>query len=185
MAVSLVRRAFTVAEYHRMAEAGILHEDDRVELLEGEIVEMSPIGDRHANCVARLTMLLPGRVSGRAIVWVQNPVRLSERSEPQPDVALLWFRPDFYPRHPGPADVLLLIEVSETSLDTDRAVKVPLYARAGIPEVWLVDLLGEVVEVFREPGPEGYGRVERVGRGGRVVPGALPDLFVNVDDILG
>ncbi|MBI4634928.1 MAG: Uma2 family endonuclease [Candidatus Rokubacteria bacterium] len=184
MAISLVRRAFTVEEYYRMAEAGILHEDDRVELLEGEIVEMAPIGDRHAQCVDRLTNTLAVRAAGRAIVRVQGPVRLSMRSEPQPDIALLRFRPDFYPRHPGPADVLLLIEVAETSLETDRA-KVPLYARAGIAEVWLVDLAGEAVEVFREPGPGGYGRVERVGHGGRVTVPALPDVTFPVDEILG
>lgn len=185
MAISLVRRAFTVEEYCRMAEAGILGQDDRVELIDGEIVEMTPIGDRHAVCVRRLDAILQARVAGRAVVSVQSPVRLSERSEPQPDIALLRFRADFYPRHPGPADVLLLIEVAEASLEIDRAVKAPVYARAGIPEVWLVDLAGEAVEVFRAPGPGGYGRVERVGRGGRVAPEGLPDLGLAVDEILG
>ncbi|MBI4634933.1 MAG: Uma2 family endonuclease [Candidatus Rokubacteria bacterium] len=184
--MSLTRRAFTVEEYHRLAQVGILGEDDRVELLEGEIVEMRPIGSRHARCVTDLDDLLHERVRGRAIVRVQNPVRLSERSEPQPDVALLRPRPDRYASgHPGPADVLLLIEVAETSLETDRGVKVPLYARTGIAEVWLVDLSGEAIAVFREPGPGGYGGVERVGRGGRVAPAVLPDLALGVDEILG
>ncbi len=134
MTPRLLRRPFTVAEYHRMAEAGVLGEDDRVELLEGEIVQMTPIGSRHAACVARLTHLFVDRLQGRAQVNVQNPVHLSERSEPQPDLALLRPRPDFYARaHPGPADVLLLVEVAETSSDVDWTVKIPLYAGAGVP----------------------------------------------------
>lgn len=136
MSVQLLRRSFTVEEYHRMAEAGILREDDRVELLEGEIVEMTPIGSRHAACVDRLNQLGVRGVGPRAIVRVQSPVRLGERSEPQPDLTLLRARPDFYAHaHPGPADVLLIIEVAEASADADRTVKMPLYARAAIPEV--------------------------------------------------
>ena len=118
-----------------MAEAGILTADDRVELLDGEIVEKTPIGSRHAAAVDRLTNALTRTLADRAIVRVQNPIRLSERSELQPDLALLRPRPDFYEHaHPGPADVVLVIEVAETSGDVDRLVKVPLYARAGIPE---------------------------------------------------
>jgi Uma2 family endonuclease len=185
MAVSLSRRAFTVDEYTRMAEAGILGEDDRVELLEGEIVEMTPIGNPHGACVDRLARLLQRRVGDRAIVRVQGSVRLSERSMPQPDIALLRPRDDFYAtRAPGPADLLLLVEVADTSLETDRGVKVPLYARTGVPEAWLVDLTGEVVEVYRGPGPAGYGRVERLGRGGRVAVGALADVGLAVDELL-
>jgi Uma2 family endonuclease len=134
MGVQVQRRLFTVEEYHRMAEAGILSEDDRVELIEGELVTMSPIGSRHAACVARLTALL-FPVGGRGILWVQNPIRLGARSEPQPDVALLRYRPDFYASaHPGPEDVLLVVEVAETSADADRSLKIPLYARYGIPK---------------------------------------------------
>ena len=156
---------FTVDEYHRMAEVGLLGEDDRVELLEGEIIDMSPIGSRHAACVNRLTRLLATGLGDRAIVAVQNPVRVSDLSEPQPDLAVLRARDDFYAEQlPGPADVLLLIEVADTSLAFDRHVKVPLYARAGVPEVWVVDLDGEVVEVFRGPGPEGYADAARAGR---------------------
>ncbi|GIW50689.1 MAG: hypothetical protein KatS3mg081_0044 [Gemmatimonadales bacterium] len=156
MAVQLMKRRFTVAEYHKMAEAGILGEDDRVELLEGELVAMAPIGSRHATCVRRLNYLLSRGVGERAIVDVQNPIRLSEYSEPQPDLALLKPRPDFYAAaHPGPEDVLLVVEVAETSADYDREVKIPLYARAGIPEVWLVDLAGAQIETFRQPAQGG------------------------------
>ena len=186
MAVQLLRRSFTVAEYHRMAEAGILREDDRVELVEGEIVQMTPIGSRHAACVMRLVQLLSRQLGQGVLVNVQNPIRLGEYSEPQPDVTLLRFRPDFYAQsHPGPTDVLLAVEVAETSAVYDRDVKLPLYARAGIPEVWLVDLSAEGMEVHRDPTAQGYRQVRRVGRGERVTPGVFPELDLAVDDILG
>jgi Uma2 family endonuclease len=154
MAVQALRRLFTADEYHRMTQAGILSEDDRVELIEGEIVQMSPIGSRHARCVRLLNRIFSKGVGDRAIVDVQNPIRLGERLEPQPDVALLRPRPDFYAGvHPGPEDVLLIAEVMERSAAFDREVKAPLYARSGIPEVWWVDLEEEVVEVYREPSP--------------------------------
>jgi len=186
MAVQLLKRLFTVAEYHRMAEAGILGEDDRVELIDGEVVKMAPIGIRHATCVRRLNRLFSKWVGERAIVDVQNPIRLEEHSEPQPDLALLRPRPDFYAaEHPGSEDVLLVVEVAETSAAFDREVKVPLYARFGVPEVWLVDLAGEQVEVFRQPTPQGYRTVQTVRRGESVAPLLLPDLYLGVDALLG
>lgn len=140
-----------------MVAAGILREDSRVELIEGEIVEMGPIGSRHAGCVNRLTTLLASLVQQKAVVAVQNPIRLSPRSLPQPDLALLKYREDFYAgAHPGPADVLLVVEVSDESAAYDRDVKVPLYARAGIAEVWLVVLPEKLVEVYRHPSPRGF-----------------------------
>jgi len=185
MTVQLVRRLFTVADYHKMAEAGILGEDDRVELLNGEIVAMSPIGSRHAACVDRLTQYLVVRVAGRAIVRVQNPIRLGEHSEPQPDVALLKPRPDFYAEaHPGPEDVLLVVEVAETSAAVDREVKVPLYARFGVPEVWLADLAGEQIEVFRQPSAQGYRELRVLRRGDSLAPILLADLLLPVDAVL-
>ena len=186
MSVQVVRRSFTVEEYYRMVEAGILSEDDRVELLEGEIVEMPPIGSRHASSVDRLNRLFSQRVGDRALVRVQNPVRLGPRTEPQPDLALLRPRPDYYAQaHPGPEDVFLVVEVGETSADFDREVKIPLYARAGISEVWLLDLGGGHVEVYRGPTVQGYREVRRVQRGQRLAPEALPDLDLAMDDILG
>jgi Uma2 family endonuclease len=184
--VQLTRRLFTVAEYHKMAEAGILSEDDRVELLEGEIVAMSPIGSRHAGLVNRLNRLFSQRAGDQVVVSVQNPVRLGGYSEPQPDLALLRPRADFYTSsHPGPEDVLLAVEVAETSAAVDREVKVPLYARFGVPEVWLVDLAGDQVEVFREPSAEGYREVRVLRRGESLAPAFLPDLLVPVDAVLG
>lgn len=184
MPVRLLKRHFTVEEYHRMAQAGILSEDDRVELVEGEIVEMVPIGSRHAACVGRLTALFSAAQTG-GIVWVQNPIRLGEHSEPQPDLTLLRPRGDFYASgHPGPQDVLLVVEVAETSADADREVKVPLYARAGVLEAWVVDLHGEVVEVYRKPSPEGYLEVQRVRKDQSLSVEAFPDLSLSVDEIL-
>src|SRR5437868_12357745 len=141
MSVQIARRHFNVAEYYKMAAAGVFSEDDRVELIEGEIVEMNPIGSRHAACVGRLTKLLERLTGDRAIVWVQNPVQVSDYSEPLPDVALLNPRDDFYSQAtPQATDVLLIIEVAESSLEYDRSIKLPLYARSGIVEVWLVNL---------------------------------------------
>jgi len=186
MSLQLLRRAFTVDEYHRMAQAGIFSEDDRVELLQGEIVTMAPIGSRHQACVDRLTGLLSLQVAKRAVVRVQGPVRLDEHSEPQPDVALLNVRADYYAQaHPRPEDVLLVVEVAETSAEADRDIKVPLYARAGIAEVWLVDLSGESIEVFQRVSPQGYQEVRRVRRGDRLTPRAIPDLDLAVHDLLG
>lgn len=186
MVVQVAKRLFTVDEYYQMAQAGILSEDDRVELIEGEIVEMTPIGSRHAACADRLNQFFSERVRGRAIIRVQNPIRLSEYSEPQPDLALLQPRSDFYAQaHPEPENVLLVVEVAETSADSDRSVKVPLYARAGVPEVWLVDLAGECIESYRKPSPKGYGEVRRMWRGEHFSPQAFPDVKLAVDDVLG
>jgi len=186
MSLPLARRRFTVEDYHRMGEAGILSEDDRVELIEGEIVEMTPVGSRHAGCVNRLVRLFHRTVGDRALVSVQNPVRLGQHSEPQPDVALLKPRADFYAAsHPGPGEVLLLVEVVESSAHYDREVKVPLYARAGIQEVWLVDLTKGCVEVHRNPAGASYAEVLRLRRGDRLAPAAFPDAVAAVEDVLG
>ena len=174
MTTVVERRPFTTDEYHRMADAGILGEDDRVELLAGEVVRMRPIGGRHAACVNRLTRLFGERVAAQeAIVSVQNPIRLDPHSEPQPDLALLRWRADYYASGlPGSSAVLVVVAVADSLLDLDRTVKLPLYAAAGIAEVWLVDLGGETVEVHRRPGAggraDGYGEVRRYGRGAHV-----------------
>lgn len=180
----ITRRRFTVHDYHRMAEAGILHEDDRVELIEGEIVEMAAIGTRHFTCVNGLTRILVRTVGDEAIVSVQNPVRLSERSEPQPDLAVIRTR-DYRQSLPMPEDVLLLIEVSDTTLTYDKNVKLPLYARAGIPEVWIVDLGSQTIERHIEPSGEIYRRTEKTRRGEKMESVALPSMAISVDAVLG
>jgi len=167
-----------------MGEAGILHEDDRVELIEGEIVEMAAIGTRHFACVNALTWLLVRGVGDAAIVSVQNPVRLDEHTEPQPDLTVIRTR-DYRRSLHGPEDALLLIEVSDTTLRYDRGVKLPLYARAGIPEVWIVDLVGEVIERYAGPSGDGYRRVEQARRGEKIESEALPRLTLRVDPVLG
>jgi Uma2 family endonuclease len=182
--VELRRRRFTVDEYYRMAEVGILGPDDRVELIEGEIIEMTPIGLRHALCVAGLNSRLVRGVGDRAAAWTPNPVRLFPDSEPEPDVVLIRGPLSRYTQHPGPADVLLLIEVADTSYRFDRYVKLPLYSRAGVPEVWIVDLTHEVVEVFLQPSASGYASAQRFERDATVAPLAFPDVALAVADIL-
>jgi Uma2 family endonuclease len=186
MSVEVLRRHFSVEEYYRMAAAGVLSEDDRVELVEGEIIEMSPIGSRHAACVGRLTELLGRLARNVAIVWVQNPVHIDDHSEPVPDVTLLRRRDDFYAQaKPGAADVLLLVEVSDSTLGYDRQVKVPLYARAGVPEVWLVNLPGEVIEVYARPADGRYQETRLVGRGAGLTATTIPALALDADGVLG
>lgn len=180
------RRRFTVHEYHRMAEAGILHEDDRVELIDGEVVEMSPIGGRHAKCVTELTRLLAPLISDQVLLSVQNPIRIGEYYEPQPDVTVL--RPSERYRAgelPEPQDVLVLIEVSDTSLPHDRTVKLPLYARAGIPEVFIVDLVSDTIERHTEPTGNGYRLTARARRGETLESVALGALVLSADAVLG
>ncbi len=154
---------FTVADYHRMAAAGILNEDSRVELIRGQIIDMAPIGAPHLNMVNRLTRLLPIIVGDRGIISVQNPVRLDDGSEPQPDVAVLQLRPEEYENSvPRATDVLLVIEVVESSLTDDRDVKAPLYAASGIPEYWIVNIVDLIVEVYRQPENGSYSETRRV-----------------------
>ncbi len=176
-------RRFTVQEYYAMAEAGILGREDRTELIEGQILAMSPIGSRHAVCVDTITELLFEQVRRRARIRVQGPIRLADRSEPEPDVALL--RPgDYTKAHPGPADVLLVVEVADSTLPFDRRVKVPLYARHGVPEVWIVALDEGKVYVHRTPTPDGYAAAHAVEAGGTLTVEALPDVQLAAQDML-
>ena len=169
-----------------MGDAGLLSEDDRVELIDGEIVDMAPIGTRHLACVVALTHLLAEASDGRYFVSVQNPVVLGERNEPQPDLSLLRTRPDPTAEGPpGPEDVLLVVEVSDTTLAYDRDVKLPRYARAKIPEVWIVDVEGRRVDSHSDPSPEGYHVSREFGPGEQARSGFVEDLSLAVDEILG
>ena len=187
MAPELARRLFTVDDYYRMAEAGILHEDDRVELIEGEIVEMPPIGSFHASIVDDMAQFFAAHLTRAQVqVRIQNPIRLSDFSEPQPDLALLRPRADRYREgHPGPEDVLLLVEISSSSTSYDRQIKLPLYAREGIAEFWLVDLEARTVEVYREPTSIGYRISQTLQTADSISPLAFPDLPLEIKDILG
>jgi Uma2 family endonuclease len=181
--VEAARRLFTVEEYHRMAEAGILGEDERVELIEGEIVQMAPIGPRHVGCVINLTQLFVTRLAGRAIVSPQNPVVIRPRSEPQPDLVLLRPRTVSYSRElPASQDVVLAVEVADTTVSFDRLVKARLYARAGIAEFWLCLAADGFVEVYRGPSSDGYSDVTPYGPAQTVSPLAFPDVSFAVSD---
>ena len=187
MAVQIARRLrlFTIDEYERMIEAGVFGEDERIELIEGEIIRMAPIGIHHEACVARIELLLHELVRREAIVWVQQSIRLA-KSQPQPDLALLKWDDDFYvPNRPTAGDVILLIEVADTSLSEDRRVKVPLYAGAGIPEMWVVNLPEQVVEVYSDPGDGAYRDIKQARRGDSLPLPAGLEGVVRVDDILG
>jgi Uma2 family endonuclease len=176
------RHRLTVRAFHRLAEAGILGEDDRVELIEGALVDMPPIGSEHAGEVRVLIQLLTRAAADVAIVDAQNPLVLGQESEPQPDIMLLKRRADFYRRsHPGPEDVLLLIEVADPSAHYDRTVKIPLYARFGIAEVWLLDLPHRRLGVYRTPRPEhsAYQHLQQ-HFDGTVSPALLPGVAIDV-----
>ncbi len=174
---------FTVEEFHKMGEAGIFGEDDRVELVEGEIVEMAPIGWRHMESVNALTGVLADlRGAGGFVVSVQNPLVLGEHGEHYPDLVL--YRVGVRGRVPGAGDALVVIEVSDTSVSYDRNVKVPLYARAGVPEAWLVDLRAGIVEVHSEPRKGGYGAIRRYARGEGMRSATLVDVVLPVDEML-
>lgn len=178
MALSPTGYRFTVDDYHRMAEADVFGPEDRVELVDGEVILMSPIGSRHAGCVNRLTRWLVLGLEDRAVVAVQNPIQIGDFSEPQPDLVLLRPRPDFYgDHHAFPSDVLLVVEVADTSLRFDLERKTPLYIAAGVPEVWIVDV-GGVVVVTR-----GAERSE-FRAGDALAPLAFPDVVVDVAALL-
>jgi Uma2 family endonuclease len=181
------RRLLTIEEYHQMVAAGILSEDERIELIRGEMVEMTPIGNRHAGCVRRLNRSFSSRLAPQAVIDVQNPVPLEEQqSEPQPDVVLLRFQQDCYSAQPPqPADVLLVVEVADSSLLYDREVKISLYAESGIPETWLVDLTSDSIFVYRRPSLTGYQEVRQHRRGDEISSAAFPEIRFSVAEILG
>jgi Uma2 family endonuclease len=184
MVETVTRYRFTVDEYHRMVEAGILTEDDPVELLYGELVVMAPISIHHAFCVDRLMMVFAALLP-RAHPRVQNPVTLPTESEPEPDFVLARARSRGYAdRHPGPSDILLVVEVAETSQAVDRKVKAPLYAEQGIPEYWIVDIPKGRIEVHREPEEGAWTSRTSAGRGETLSPLAFPDFTVAVEDLL-
>jgi len=181
----LNRHRLTVEEYYRMAEVGLLAPDARVELIEGEIVDMAPIGSRHGSAVKRLLQLFSAAINSQAIVAVQDPLRLGPRNEPQPDLMLLAPRDDFYgSAHPTAADVLLLVEVSDTTARYDRGIKLELYARHGVREVWIVDLDNHVLRTFRGPKGDTYTEVMETAHPGTLAPQALPGVSIDASKLL-
>jgi len=184
MAAQMTHHHFTVDEYERMVECGILTEDDRVELIAGEIIAMSPIGPLHASIVTVLTEIFMRAVPPDVVVIVQNPIRLPDDSEPQPDLALAW-RADYRRAHPTPGDVLAVVEVADSTRVFDRDTKLPLYAAAGIAEAWLVDLVAGRIERHTEPGPDGYGTIVVGRRGATLTSTVVPAVHLPVDTVLG
>ena len=175
---------FSVEDYHRMIETGIITTDHKVELLDGQIVRMSPIGRFHAACVNRLNHFFSVICTGDLLISVQNPVALNENSEPEPDLAILKFKQDFYASgHPQPEDILALIEVADSSFEKDQEIKLPLYALAKIPEVWIIDLSQERVFVYQEPFDEGYKKMQFFN-GKETIKTSLP-ITITAQDILG
>jgi len=184
-ATSVLKRLFTVKEYYQMFESG-LFANERVELIRGEIIKMSPIGRRHAACVDRCNYTFAHKLGTKVIIRIQNPVALDNTSEPEPDVMVLSYKEDFYRSgHPQPADVLLLIEVADSTVDSDRQLKIPLYAEDGIVEVWLVDINNASVEVYRQPTATGYQEILQFHRGQNLSILAFPEVNITVDEILG
>jgi Uma2 family endonuclease len=184
MVTLATRRGFTATEYHQMAEAGILTEDDRIELIAGEIVEMSAIGALHVNCVNALDDILHRLVGRDMTVSVQNPIRLQFDTEPEPDIAIVTASSDRR-RVLTPKDMLLLIEVADSSLEYDRGTKLPLYARSGIAEAWIVDLDGQTIERHTEPQGGAYLRVVSAQRGDTIASTTLPAVALDVNAVLG
>jgi Uma2 family endonuclease len=183
---TLAPRRFTVEEYELLAKAGVLADDEKVELIEGELIQMSPINLSHVLAVNRLNFLLAMHLAQRAIVSVQNPVRLAKRTMPQPDIALWRHQGDGYRSGwPGPEDILLIIEVADSSVEYDRRAKSPLYARAGIQEYWIVNLPQNVLEVYRQPREGSYRSILRLMVGDTVDLLAFPDVTLSVGAILG
>ena len=181
------RRRFTVDDFHRIGEAGILDGRERVELLDGQIIEMAPIGSRHAACVRRLNRLLGTHIPSELVVDVQNPVHIDELTELVPDLTVLRPQADFYAAgHPRPEDVLLVVEVADTTLPYDRNVKMRRYGSVGIPEAWLVDLPNRRIEVFCNPSPEfGYTESASLAEGASVESISVTGLSLEVCDVLG
>nr|WP_294507334.1 Uma2 family endonuclease [uncultured Rhodopila sp.] len=178
------QRLFTVMEFYRMAEAGVFRPDERVELVDGVIYQMAPINPRHAEAVEELADALRVALVGRARVRAQNPVRLDDRNDPLPDVAVVLPRQGgYWDRHPVPPDIRLIAEVADSTLRDDKRRKIPRYARAGIPEVWLIDLEQLLVTVYREPSPDGYLSKADVGRDGILAPLAFPDATIPVSRV--
>jgi Uma2 family endonuclease len=185
MQVETTKKLFTVDEYYRMAEVGILGPTDRVELIDGEIFEMSPIGSRHLGCVNRANRLLGSALGNRVVVSVQNPLQLSNYTEPEPDIVLLKPRSDEYAgKRPLAEDALLVIEVAETTFAFDSKVKLPRYAAASVPEVWIENLMENVLLVHRNPAGNRYTTNLTLRSGESVSPIAFPDLVLAIDELL-
>jgi Uma2 family endonuclease len=184
MTAQLLTHKFTTQQYHLMHEAGVFAEGDRFELINGELSKMSPIGLKHALCVARLTKRFELKLGDRTMIWAQNPILLDGNSQPQPDLAILKLRDDFYEEGlPTPSDILLIIEVSDSTTSYDRDIKMPLYAAAGIPEMWLFDINKKAIEGYSLPSSSGYKQMRRYEADDTLAMLAFPDVIFNWEEL--
>ncbi len=184
--VQLLRKKFTITEFEQMAETGIIKDEDRFELIEGELIDMGKIGKRHASCVDRLNDLFRDKFGKGVLVRSQNPIQLGNYSQPQPDLAILTRKNDYYETaHPTPEDIFLLVEVADTTIETDREIKIPLYAKHNILEVWLINLNREVVEVYSQSNLNSYSKETILTKGQIISPISFPEININVDEIFG
>ena len=175
---------FTPEQYQLMDEVGVFPQGDRLELINGEIIQMSPIGRKHVACIIRLTKLMEQKLGDRAMVSAQNSILLPDKSQPQPDLAILKYRDDFYENGlPTPEDILLIIEVADSSIDYDRDVKAPLYAAAGIPEMWLFDVNQKLITGYSQPSPSGYKRIQHYEAGDSLGIIAFADVTFRWDEL--
>ena len=185
-ATLVLKRLFTVKEYYQMFESGVFADGERLELIRGEIIKMSPIGRRHAACVIRSSDVFTRKLGDRILLSAQNPLALDNTSQPEPDVVLLKRKADCYESGiPQPQDVLLLIEIADSTINSDRELKIPLYAEHGIMEVWLVDINNACIEVYRNPTGTGYQDIQKYYRGQNLSISSSLDISIAVDEILG
>jgi Uma2 family endonuclease len=183
--MELLTRKFTIKEYHQMGKANVFHPEERLELIRGEIIKMSPIGLKHASMVNRLSNLFGYKLYQKSIISVQNSIRLNDNSEPQPDLVLANFREDFYANKPIEAqDIYLLIEVSDSTLKYDRTIKIPLYAENKINEVWLVNLNNNSLEIYRQPENNSYQTKQKLDCNQTISPLDFPELIIDLATIL-
>jgi Uma2 family endonuclease len=186
MAAEVTKKLFTVNDYYSMAEAGIIGPDERVELVEGEIIQMSPIGHRHGVRVVRASTMFFEAFGRKAVISTQGTLRLNKRTEFEPDLVVFKPRADFYASgRAKPADVLLVVEMADSSLSSDRKIKIPLYAASGIPEVWIQDIENDLLLVYRDPREENYATSLELQRNESVSPNAFPEIRFSIDDLFG
>lgn len=185
MTIATELRSLSVQDYHRMVEVGILATDERVELIEGQLYTMAAKGTAHSAAVTRIDRVLSQRLAGQVLLRFQNPVQLSNFSEPEPDVAIAHIDPlDYEEHHPTPEDIFWLIEVADSTLRRDRDLKVPLYGRSGIREYWILDVQERCLYVFREPRQDGYDSEQKLSEHDTIAPLAFPDCLIHVAEFL-
>ncbi len=181
----LSTKKYTLAEYHQMIEIGILKAQDKVELIRGEIIKMSPVGLKHASCVKKINQLFAQKLGNKVILGIQDPIKLNDNSQPQPDVVLLKPKSDFYAtEHPKSEDILLLIEVADTSIEYDRQIKIPLYAENNITEMWLININENIIQVYQNPQGKLYKNITNYQIDDKIDLTIFPDCEIKVKDIL-